>query len=106
MAGQIEIQAIKASFREHANYAQYGRKLRLWVEDFLWLLERVGRRIPENNERLLAEGRAFFAGLSYRRARTISSRWKRWQAYGYVWKQMGLSYPPPAIARRLRPLSS
>ncbi len=101
MAGHVELADIKASFREHANYAQYGRKLKLWVEDFLWLLDRIQKRIPAADAALAEAGRRFFAELSYRRARTISSRWHRWLAYGYVWRKIGLAYPPPGLARRL-----
>jgi hypothetical protein len=100
MAGHVEIPLIKANFREHANYAQYGRKLRLWVEDFLWLYDRIMERLPDADLELREAGRRFFAALSYRRARTIASRWGRWQAYLYVWRQMGRAYPPPGISRR------
>lgn len=102
MTGHVEIPLVKANFREHANYAQYGRKLRLWVEDFLWLYDRIMERLPEANMEMKEAGRRFFAALSYRRARTIESRWGRWQAYLYVWRQMGRAYPPPAISRRWR----
>jgi glycosyltransferase involved in cell wall biosynthesis len=105
-AKRIDIAEVKASFREHANYVLYGRILKRWVEDFLWLLDRICWMIPEDAAALRSQGARFFSALNYKRARVIASPLKRVIAHFYVFRKFGYKYPPPQIGNRLRRLTS
>lgn len=96
---RIEIEEPKACFREYANYIQYGIKVKLWTEDFLWLLDLFCKLDPERNAEMRAEGERFLAYLSYKRAGVVVSPVKRLIAYLTVWRLFGYRISPPIISR-------
>ena len=94
---RLDIDDIKASYREHINYLKYGLIVKKWAEDFLWLLDRICTLIPEEAATLKPEGARFFAALSYKRAKVVSSPLKRLLAYLLVFKTFGFKYLPPQL---------
>lgn len=99
---RLDVKETKASFRIHSNYIKYGSKVRLWAEDFLWLLDRICEIASENHDLLRSEGERFFAGLSYKRAAIVQSPFKRLIAYLTVFRMFKYRYAPPPLARLIR----
>jgi glycosyltransferase involved in cell wall biosynthesis len=94
---RLDIAAVKANYREHANYVKYGLIVKKWAEDFLWLLDRICVLMPDDARSLKIEGSKFFASLSYKRAKVVSSPLKRLIAYLIVFKIFGFRHLPPQL---------
>jgi glycosyltransferase involved in cell wall biosynthesis len=94
---RLDIEAVKANYREHVNYLKYGLIVKKWAEDFLWLLDRICHFIPDDAQSLRTEGLAFFAALSYKRAKVVASPFKRLIAYLIVFKTFGFRHLPPQL---------
>lgn len=101
-AGRRDIRETKASFRIHANYLRYGAMVKVWTEDFLWLLDRICDTAPGDTSGLRLEGERFLSGLSYKRAGVVKAPLSRVAAYLTVFRLFGYRYFPPPILRTLR----
>jgi glycosyltransferase involved in cell wall biosynthesis len=107
--GRVDVEDIKASFRQHRGEFTFAVEAVEWAEDFLDLLELMCELSPPARAGLVRqEGRRFFARLSCDRARSIESRAQRLKAYLDIWRLFGYSVMLPAsevargIRRRLR----
>ena len=103
--GRVDVEDIKASFRQHRGEFTFAVQAVEWGEDFLDLLELMCELSPPARAALVRqEGRRFFARLTYDRARSIEAPVQRLKAYLDIWRLFDYSIMPPAseLARRIR----
>lgn len=107
--GRVDVEDIKATFRQHRGEYTFAVQAVEWGEDFLDLLELMCELSPPDKAALVRrEGRRFFARLTYNRARSIESAVQRLKAYLDVWRLFDYPVMLPAseLARRIRKLAS
>ncbi len=92
--GRIDIQGVKASFREHSVSKSKTYTIDDWITDSLYLLDVICTHAPENNKELRRIGLVTFARKNYGRARNIPSLIERWKAYILVNKKFDYKYSP------------
>ncbi len=103
--GRVDVEDIKASFRQHRGEFTFAVEAVEWGEDFLDLLELMCELSPPAKAVLVRqEGRRFFARLTYNRARSVESPVQRLKAYLDVWRLFDypLMLPASELARGIR----
>jgi glycosyltransferase involved in cell wall biosynthesis len=107
---RVDVAEIKASFRKHPGEVTFAVRAVEWGEDFLELLELMCLLVPPAKAALVrAEGRRFFARLTYNRARSITAPMQRLRAYFEVCRLFDYrhfpvqlrSLPASRLARRI-----
>jgi glycosyltransferase involved in cell wall biosynthesis len=107
--GRVDVEDIKATFRQHRGEYTFAVQAVEWGEDFLDLLELMCELSPPGKAALVRqEGRRFFARLTYNRARSIESPVQRLKAYLDVWRLFDypIMLPASELARRIRKIAS
>lgn len=90
--GRIDIQDVKATFRDHSASKSKTYTIDNRVTDSLYLLDVICEHAPEKVTVLRDAGLVSFARKNYRRASTIQSIWGRWKAYMMVYKRFEYKY--------------
>ncbi|MEM7030891.1 MAG: glycosyltransferase, partial [Chloroflexota bacterium] len=95
LAGWVDIQGMKASFRIHGTTRTKRSSTIGWREDSLELLDIVSREFSgADKEEIEDMGRRFMSVLNYRRAKDIPSLFERWSSYLAIYKDFGYRYAP------------
>lgn len=92
--GRVDVQDIKASFREHPSEMTFSANVSDWCEDSLMLLDVMCDLIPENQALVRSEGMRFFSKINYSRAKAVKSPLNRLIAYLTVLKKFNYRYFP------------
>jgi glycosyltransferase involved in cell wall biosynthesis len=103
--GRVDVEDIKASFRQHRGEITFAVKAVEWGEDFLDVLDLMCELSPPAKAALVRrEGRRFFARLTYNRARSVESAVQRLKAYLEIWRLFDYPVMLPAseLARGIR----
>ena len=79
--GRIDIQDVKASFRQHPDEMTFASGIRSWCEDSLYLLDSICDLVTKNKTIIRKEGLSYFSTFNYRLARKIKSPIDRYIAY-------------------------
>ena len=79
--GRIDIQDVKASFRQHPDEMTFASGIRSWCEDSLYLLDSICDLVTKNKTIIRKEGLSYFSTFNYRLARKIKSPLDRYIAY-------------------------
>ena len=97
--GKVDIEDIKASFREHPEERTFNVKIKNWGEDALELLDVLcDVASDEYKAQVRNEGMKYFSSMMYAMARKIGeSSVHRSIAYAQVYKLFDFKYMPPAI---------
>ena len=93
--GRTDIDAVKASARQHSAKWTHVSRINDWCEDSLDLLQVCCELAPEHAEEIRVRGMKFFAMVNYNRASDIRAPLKRFQAYTLVYRKFGKRYPLP-----------
>jgi glycosyltransferase involved in cell wall biosynthesis len=101
MFGRIDVQDVKASFRQHELELSLKTKVIDWCNESLILLDLMCNLVSENKILVYQEGMRFFANLGYRRARSAKSAFRRIVCYLIVLQKFRYKYPPPPVYRLL-----
>jgi hypothetical protein len=105
IGGRVDVCALKASFREHAQSGTRSAKLQEWCRSALALLELSVSLASARKKELLSVGKKTSAERNYRHAAHAGSTWERLKAYWTVFRAFGFSHPPPRGSwNALRPL--
>jgi glycosyltransferase involved in cell wall biosynthesis len=101
--GRIDIQDIKASFRNHPLQNTHAAEINAWCDDSLILLKTICSLAPEKKEIIRAEGLKFFANRNYKLAKKIKSPYQRYLAYCNIFRRFGFQFDffKKKIAKRL-----
>lgn len=81
MHGRIDIQDVKASFRQHPDEITFVSGIRRWCEDSLFLLDFICDLVPKDNTIIKKEGLSYFSAFNYELACKIKSHLNRYIAY-------------------------
>jgi len=100
--GRADVEAIKASFRKHAEQTTFSAKVRAWCQDSLMLLDLMCDLISENKSVVRSEGMRFLSELNYDTASAVKSPLKRFISYMTVLKSYNYTHLPPPVYRGLR----
>lgn len=92
--GRIDIQDVKASFREHASNMGKSVGVSNWCEDSLYSLDIMCDLVPENKDLIMHKGMTFFCKNNYRYTAAIKSPMKRFSTYLMVYKKFNYCYSP------------
>jgi hypothetical protein len=93
---RVDVEAVKASFRQHVGTFGQSSRTAAWCRDSLTLLNTMQALVPAHSARIGREGRKFFADLNYRQAhRSVAPGLPRLRSYLTVFRAFGLRYPPP-----------
>lgn len=92
LAGRLEINDVKASFRMHSHAATFSARVQHWCEDSLQLLDIMCDLVPEEREIVRREGRRFFARLNIRRAQAVKNPIGRLLGYASVLRTFGFRH--------------
>lgn len=90
--GRIDIQDIKASFRNHPSQNTHAAQINAWCEDSLLLLNKICLLAPEKKEIIKDAGLKFFAKRNYRLAKNIESPYQRYLAYLTIFRQFDFQF--------------
>ena len=93
--GHVDVPDVKASFRRHGENRGSSVRLQEWIEDSLYLLDVMCDLVPpEDRQRVLDAGRAYFSRKNYRHATRIADLGERWRGYWDVYRQFGYQLTP------------
>jgi glycosyltransferase involved in cell wall biosynthesis len=93
--GRVDVEAVKASTRQHGGKWTHVAKVKEWSEDSLDLLRQLCELVPEQAAELRERGMRFFATVNYLRASDIRSLMKRLHGYRIVYRLFGRRFLPP-----------
>jgi glycosyltransferase involved in cell wall biosynthesis len=91
--GQLNIHAIKASFRRHQDNRGTGARALDWTIDSRYLLDLMCRLSTEKKSEILGNGRRFFSKKCYHQASTIVNPLVRWITYYKIYRKFDRGYP-------------
>jgi glycosyltransferase involved in cell wall biosynthesis len=92
--GRIDIPAVKASFRRHADNMGSSSKIRDWCEDSLYLLDTMCNLAPQNKSLIREKGMLYFSKRNYDRVFRSVPLLRRLSAYLIVYKKFNYRYSP------------
>lgn len=92
--GRIDIDALKASARQHGGKWTHVARVQGWCEDSLELLDLMCELAPDKQAELRKQGGEFFANVNFNRATDIRSPLKRAEALLLVYRLFGRRYLP------------
>ncbi|WP_138429435.1 glycosyltransferase family 2 protein [Fodinibius saliphilus] len=93
---RIEIEEIKASFRDHGDNRGSASRLKEWVEDSKFLLDVLCDLVPKkSNELIYLEGSKHFARLNYLKVKSLNEpSIKKLLTYWYIYKAFDFKHSP------------
>jgi hypothetical protein len=83
---RIDVQDVKASFRNHPYQTTYVTQIKSWCEDSINLLNTICKLASEKKQLLRTTGLEYFANRNFKLASKITSRFHRYVAYFIVYK--------------------
>lgn len=92
---RLDIEDIKASFRNHPDELTYAARVKDWSEDFLALLDLMCSLSGQDSDQIRSEGLCFFCQLNYNRTRAIDSPFERFKTYLMVYRMFSYTLSPP-----------
>jgi len=93
--GRVDVEDVKASFRNHDVRLSTAGNVADWCEDSLELLETIVGLASKNQKQLRSAGMKFLSRKNYRHASLVRSSWRRFLAHMIVYRSYGFRYPPP-----------
>jgi glycosyltransferase involved in cell wall biosynthesis len=87
--GRIDVEDIKASFRNHPLQHTHAAQITAWCEDSLILLDTICYLAPEKKRMIKIEGLKFFSNRNYRLASRIESPFQRYLSYITIFRMFG-----------------
>ena len=95
--GRVDVEAIKASAREHDGELTFSAKVIDWCEDSLELLDLLCELVPDKKLLIRRKGLKFFAEINYNFVKAVRSRWQRIHLYFMVFRKFNYAYSPIAF---------
>lgn len=95
VSSRLDVLTVLASTRSHPDQFTYSAKAMAWAEDSLDLLTIIQSAVPQKKDEIAREGEKFFAAICYSRAGTVRPSWRKWRAYGMVYRRFGGRHYPP-----------
>jgi glycosyltransferase involved in cell wall biosynthesis len=92
--GRVDVEDVKASFRNHPLQNTVSAKVTAWCEDSLELLDVMCELTTEKRSLVRNEGMRFFAKHNYNIARKIKSPLDRLRASWTIYKKFDYEYSP------------
>lgn len=92
--GRTDVEAVKASARQHMAKSTHAANVKAWCEDALDLLDLFCQLAPERREEIERKGMRYFASIGFSRANSIRSPLARLNAYLIVYRLFGHKYLP------------
>lgn len=99
--GRVDVENIKASFRNHPEELTFSARISEWCEDSVLLIELMCDLARSDQSILRKEAMRFLSGMNYIFASKAKSRIKRFISYLVVFKSFGCRYAPPPVRRGL-----
>lgn len=92
--GRADVEAVKASARQHMAKSTHAANVKAWCEDALELLELFCQLAPEKREEIERKGMRYFADIGFSRANSIRLPLDRLNAYLIVYRLFGYRHLP------------
>ncbi len=80
MFGRVDVQDVKASFRQHLGELTFSAKIKDWCNDSILLLDLMCSLVPNDKDLVIKTGMPYFATLCYDLASKTKSTLKRFIA--------------------------
>jgi len=100
--GRIDIQDVKASFRQHSEEMTFASGIRSWCEDSLFLLDSICGLVTKDIATIRKEGLSYFSRFNHELACKIKSPLNRYIAYLTIIKAFKTVFLRDLILRTLR----
>jgi len=94
--GRVDVEAPKASARQHGGKWTHVARVREWCEDSLELLDLLCELAPDKQAEVRERGVRFFINVNYSRASDVRALAERLKAYLIVYRFFGRRRLPPA----------